>query len=446
MIDRRGFLQSLAVGVALAALGGLDTILAADGGRFGKQPNVILIYVDDMGSVDLNCYGSKEILSPNLDQLASEGVRFTQYYSGSPVCSPSRATLMTGMYPRRAGLEGNAWGPGGLPNEKTTMAEVFKNAGYRTGLFGKWHLGDTLEVSPNAQGFDEFFGHKVGCIDNYSHYFYWAGPNKHDLWRNEQEVFEPGSYFPDLIVREARQFMTERATKKDSPFFLYLAFNMPHYPMQAEQEDVAKYGHVTDPKRKRYCAFVTSLDRRIGQVIDIVNNLGMRDNTIIMFASDNGHSLEERAFGGGGSAGPYRGHKFTLWEGGIRLPSIISWPDKLPRGEVRDQWVGAVDWMATLPKWCGITSLEDIDGLDITKVIKSADAQSPHEVMHWTFNKNWAVREKNWKLVREGDELFLSDMDKDTSEQNNIAKDHPKIVERLTKMHEEWYAATAVRK
>ena len=148
-------------------------------------PNVVLIFADDQGTVDANCYGSSDLYTPNMDRLAREGVRFTQFYVGAPVCSPSRASMLTGRYPQRAELATNAWGSRGLPSRQVTIAEMLKDAGYKTAIFGKWHLGDDLELSPTKQGFDEFFGHRVGCIDNYSHYFYWRGPNKHDLWRND---------------------------------------------------------------------------------------------------------------------------------------------------------------------------------------------------------------------------------------------------------------------
>ena len=180
------------------------------------RPNVLIIFTDDQGSVDANCYGSKDLHTPNMDALARRGVRFTQFYVGAPVCSPSRVALLTGRYPQRAGLAHNAGQTSGLPNEQVTIAEMLKKAGYRTAIFGKWHLGHAKEMSPLAQGFDEFFGHKNGCIDNYSHFFYWSGPNRHDLWRNDKEVWEEGRFFPDLIVREARRFL-KASRSRSSP-------------------------------------------------------------------------------------------------------------------------------------------------------------------------------------------------------------------------------------
>ena len=223
------------------------------------------------------------------------GVRFDQFYVASPVCSPSRAALLTGRTPQRAGLTTNA-GDRGLPTGQLTLAELFRHAGYRTALFGKWHLGKLPESDPLGQGFEEFFGHLGGCIDNYSHFFYWHGPNRHDLWRNRSEHFEDGAYFPDLVVREANRFLGEN---QDNPFFLYLPFNTPHYPLQAEREFVAMYADMKDEKRRRYAPFVTSLDAKIGAVLARLDELGLREETLVLFLSDHGHSVEERTFGGG---------------------------------------------------------------------------------------------------------------------------------------------------
>jgi len=404
-------------------------------------PNVVLILTDDQGSVDVNCYGAEDLHTPNLDRLASRGVRFDQFYVGAPVCSPSRAALLTGRYPQRAQLATNAYGSRGLPAEQVTMAETLRRAGYRTALFGKWHLGEALALSPKAQGFDEFLGHKGGCIDNYSHYFFWQGPNRHDLWKNDEEHFEDGVYFPDIVIREALRFIEEN---RDSPFFLYLPFNTPHYPLQPEPRFVGLYDHIQDPRRKRYAAFVSSLDDKIGRIVARLDELGLRANTLILFLSDHGHSEEERAFGGGGSAGPYRGHKFTLWEGGIRVPCIASWPGVVPEGRSRGQLCASIDLYPTVLEYCGLPAPSHrIDGRSIKDVIAGAQTLSPHDVMHWMFGKKWAVRAGRWKLVREKDvsevdTLFLSDMDADVTETKNLRAEHPDEVARLVGLHEEW--------
>ena len=206
---------------------------------FAARPNVVVIYTDDQGSLDANCYGSNDLDTPTFDRLASEGVRFTQMYSPSAICSASRAGLMTGRFPARAGVPGNvssAHGHAGMPPSEVTMAELLKSAGYVTGHVGKWHLGYTPETMPNAQGYDSSFGHMGGCIDNFSHFFYWNGPNRHDLWRDGKEIFRDGEFFLDLMLDEGRSFIKANQTK---PFFLYWAINAPHYPCLLYTSDAA---------------------------------------------------------------------------------------------------------------------------------------------------------------------------------------------------------------
>jgi len=433
-VSRREFLR--VAGLASAAVGaGLP--LASRAESVGKPPNVILIVSDDQGTVDMGCYGATDLMTPNMDQLASRGVRFTQFYVGAPICSPSRAALMTGRYPQHAGLANNAYGNHGLPTDQVTLADVMRSAGYRTAIFGKWHLGETLPLSPNARGFDEFLGFKVGCIDNYSHFFYWHGPNRHDLWLNEEEHWEPGVYFPDIVVREATRFLEEN---RDRPFFLYLPFNLPHYPLQPERRFVELYNGIQDPRRKRYAAFLTTLDDKVGTILKKVDDLGLTQDTLVIYFSDHGHSTEERAFGGGGSAGPYRGHKFTVWEGGIRVPAIVSWPGHLPEGQVRDQLVASMDLMPTIADLCGAKLPEvQLDGRSLRRVLESASAPSPHPVMHWAVGKRWAVRRGKWKLVFD-QELFLADLEADPSESVNLANKFPDVVQELKREHERWLA------
>lgn len=417
-----------------------------------QKPNVIIIYSDDQGAIDLNCYGSKDLETPNIDRLAKNGTMFTQFYA-SPVCSPSRASLLTGLNPQRAGLPNNAAETNkgdGMPSDRFTMAEMFKSAGYKTAHIGKWHLGYQPEMSPNAQGFDYSFGHLAGCIDNYSHYFYWSGPNKHDLYRNGKEVFYPGEYFPDLMVKEAGQFMEQ---SKKSPFFMYFAINMPHYPYQGDPKWLTYYQKkgLAYP-RDLYAAFMSSLDDKIGELLKHLTKLGLIDNTIIIFQSDNGYSTEERAHFGGGSAGIYRGAKACLFEGGIRVPSIISWAAKIPKNQVRNQFAVNTDWFPTLAEYCHITlPRNDLDGKSLVSVINNADAQTPHADGYcWAFRKSWAARKGKWKLLSnpedtskkgvltEADALFLVDLEADPSETKNLATAHPEVVEELKKQFQLW--------
>lgn len=422
--------------------------------RAADRPNVIFLLADDQGSADLGSYGSEDLATPHLDALAARGVRFSQFYSAAPVCSPSRAGVLTGRYPVRAGVPGNcasqAGGKGALPPEEITMAEMFKAAGYATAQIGKWHLGYTPETHPLQQGFDHSFGHMGGCIDNYSHFFYWSGPNVHDLWRNGEEVFHDGEFFPDLMVKEASGFIEANRGK---PFFIYYAMNTPHYPYQGDAKWLKRFADLPYP-RNLYAAFVAAQDERLGRLFAKLDELGLSENTIVVFQSDNGHSTEERAHFGGGSAGPFRGAKFSLLEGGIHLPAIVSWPAKLPKGGVRDQPAHACDWLPTLAELSGIPLPDKtLDGLSLVKVLADAGVPSPHEgkAMHWQVGDgpkaDWAVREGDWKLIgRSRDtsdgqsklilENYLVNLADDPGETTNRAGENPEIVERLTRLHE----------
>jgi len=419
-----------------------------------RKPNVIIIYTDDQGSVDLNCYGSKDLVTPHMDGLAKRGVRFTQFYASAPVCSPSRAGLLTGRYPVRAGMPGNAGstkGKAGLAASEVTIAETMKAGGYKTAHIGKWHLGYTPETMPNNQGFDYSFGHMGGCIDNYSHFFYWQGPNRHDLWRNGEEIFEDGKFFPELMAAEAGEFIQQN---KDKPFFMYFALNTPHYPYQGYAKWLKHYKNLPYP-RNLYAAFLSTQDEAVGQLVGTVDRLELRKNTIIIFQSDHGHSHEERAHFGGGSSGPYRGAKFSMFEGGLRVPAIISWPGSLPEGAVRDQVAHGCDWLPTIAELTGVKLLQkDIDGKSIVSVIKNDEAKTPHDVLHWQTGRgrqpHWAVRQGDWKLIGNPhdssnkalltakDKLFLVNLKESVSEMKNLAANRPDITQRLKKLHDDW--------
>ncbi|MAS79133.1 MAG: sulfatase, partial [Opitutae bacterium] len=224
---------------------------------WAAKPNVLLVYTDDQGSVDARCYGSKDLHTPTIDRIAETGIRFTNMYSPSAICSASRAGLLTGRIPARAGVPGNvssSKGAAGMPTSETTIAELMKSNGYVTGHIGKWHLGYTPETMPNGQGFDYSFGHMGGCIDNYSHFFYWVGPNRHDLWKQGKEIWRDGEYFGDMMVDECKGFISRNKTK---PFFVYWAINWPHYPLQATDKWRLKYKDLPHP-RDKYAAFMST--------------------------------------------------------------------------------------------------------------------------------------------------------------------------------------------
>ncbi len=419
------------------------------------KPNVIIIYTDDQGTVDLSCYGTSDIHTPHIDSLAKRGVRFRQMYSPSAICSASRAGLLTGRFPARAGVPGNVSseeGVPGMPTNQFTLAELMKSAGYTTGHIGKWHLGYTPDTMPNAQGFDYSWGHMGGCIDNYSHFFFWKGPNRHDLWRNGEHIHEDGFFFQDSMVREMNGFITRN---REKPFFIYWALNSPHYPLQGTAKWRDYYKDLPSP-RSKYNAFVSTLDEKIGEMLTHLDQTGLTDNTIIIFQSDHGHSTEERSFFGGGSAGIYRGAKGCLFEGGIRVPSIITLPGVIPENQVRDQMVTGVDWFPTIAELCGIRlPNHHIDGKSIKEVILSKDARSPHDNFYWHLGSGktpeWVVREDAWKLhgnprdrsnkapLTEDDTLFLTNLEMDPTEMVNLASKHPEVVKRLSALQNDYW-------
>lgn len=449
---RRDFLKTCAAGAAALLAGGA---LAAPAAKAAERPNVIVIFADDLGNADLGCQGATDIKTPALDALAARGTRFTQFYAAAALCSPSRAALMSGRYPLRVGLTGNAPSQrgqkGGLPAAEVTMAETFKAAGYATAHIGKWHLGYTPGQMPNDQGFDYSFGHMGGCIDNWSHFFYWQGPNVHDLHRNGKEVFEEGRFFPDLMVEEATGFLKKH---QSGPFLMYFAINLPHYPYQPGEGLREEYQGLPYP-RNLYGAFVAAMDQRIGALLKAVDELGLREKTIVVFQSDNGHSTEERAHFGGGSAGRYRGAKGSLFEGGIRMPAIISWPGRIPAGAVRGQLAHGCDWLPTVAELAGVPLIEkSIDGKSIAGVIRSGDAPTPHETLHWQMgpgkNAQWAVRQGDWKLIGNAQDtsqgggakrfpLWLSNLAENPEETRNYAAEQPEVVKRLRQLHDEWW-------
>ena len=431
-----------------------------------KKPNVVIFFTDDQGTLDANCYGSKDLHTPAMDHLAATGVRFTQAYSHT-VCCPARAMLMTGRYPQRSNV--NMWTQGdakaakgrNMFTEEVTIAEILKTAGYKTALFGKWHLGAHVDFGPTKQGFDEFFGLRGGFIDNYNHFFL-HGNGFHDLYEGTKEVFDRDKYFPDLMTERALTFIDRNP---DHPFFMYVAFNIPHYPEQADKSFDDRYKNLPMP-RQSYAKMISTTDDRMGKIIDRLKKHGLRDNTIVIFMSDNGHSAETNqirvdghksglakgtkygANGGGGNTGKWRGNKGNFFEGGIRVPAVVSYPAKLPQGVVRDQAVTAMDWLPTVVDLCGL-KLPDakLDGKSLTPIIESADAPSHYKVMHWQWGNQWAVRRGEWKLLGNGAKgRFLANLNDPEPEMKNHLKAQPKLVTELAALHGEWVKQTAPKR
>jgi arylsulfatase A-like enzyme len=425
-----------------------------------KKPNIITIVTDDQGYGDLSCMGSPDVITPHFDHLAESGSRFETLYSNSPVCSPSRAALLTGRYPGYAGIRSILAGhrnTTGLTSEVPTIAGALKKLGYATALIGKWHLGLTSQCRPNQNGFDYFYGFMAGCIDYYSHIFYWSmadggGNPCHDLWENNEEIHEDGCYFTDLISQKAVEYIRNCA-EADKPFYLYLGYNAPHYPMHAPAKYLNRFAHLPWD-RQVMAAMISAVDDGIGAIMDELQRRGLRDNTIIYFQSDNGPSRESRNFMDGrkdlyygGSSGKFKGHKFSLFEGGIRVPGIFSWPARIIPGRVIAEPVVSMDIFPTLLKIAGgNTDDYQLNGKDILPVI-AGNAPSPHEKIFWEMDKQTAVRWKNYKLVLNGvlaeqdichDEVFLSDLASDPGERVNLAEELPDITRELKEAALQW--------
>lgn len=420
---------------------------------------MVIIYCDDLGYGDLSCYGSDAIQTPNLDILAKRGVRFTNWYSNSPVCSPSRASLLTGCYPVRTGVRkilGGKRGTTGLDPTRATLAARLKALGYKTGMFGKWHLGVTEKNGPNNHGFDEFFGFLAGCVDYYSHIFYWGQASRvnpvHDLWHNNQEVWQNGRYMTEMITECAVEFIHGHA---DNPFFLYVPYNAPHYPMHAPQKYINRFRGL--PKEQRImAAMISAMDDGVGEIIKSLGDIGKLDDTIIFFSSDNGPSTESRNFLDGtedlyygGSAGIFRGHKGSLFDGGIREPAILSYPRYVPQDKTCDQVAMMMDVVPTVLSFIGeqVPAIDEIDGLSLATMI-SEHASSPHVNLFWEYNGQLAVRRGDWKLVLNGmldfnrahsNAVHLSNLKDDPGERMNLAAVHPDLVRELTNAVNKWY-------
>lgn len=438
-----------------------------------EQPNVVIFFTDDQGTLDAGCYGSDYLRTPNIDKLAETGVRFTQAYAHS-FCCPSRAALLTGRHPQRGGV--NSWVQGDMraPEKgvnmalaEVTLAEAMKGSGYRTAMFGKWHLGSHPDHGPTRQGFDEFFGIRGGFIDNYIHYFL-QGDGFHDLYEGTREIWAKGKYFPAMTVARANRFIERN---KDDPFFLYLALNTPHYPEQPPKKDLEAFKELDEPRRT-YAAFLSTTDGLIGQVIRKLESLDLRKKTILIFMSDNGHqsyqsfdffqirtddhksglpkgyrfSSGEGPNDGGGNTGKWIGQKGTFLEGGIRVPAIISYPEKLPSGKVRDQAVTVMDWYPTLLELCKIkTPAVKLDGRSLLKVIRDDKAPSPHPTLYFQWQNKWAIRKGDWKLIRhkgpnpKAKERFtLHNLSEENPEVKDYAKQEPEKVRQLLEMHARW--------
>jgi arylsulfatase A-like enzyme len=439
-------LTSIAIAVTASALFSPGTLArAAD-----TKPNIVVILADDLGNADLGYRGS-DIRTPNIDKLAQGGVRLDSFY-GMPVCTPSRAELMTGRYAMRYGLETLVIFPShtyGLPTDERTLPQALKDAGYDTAMVGKWHLGHAdQKYWPQNRGFDHFYGNLVGEVD----YFTKERGGIID-WQRDGKFLKEDGYYTDLIGNEAVSIIDHHDTSK--PLFLYVASLAPHAPYQAPQDLIDRYKDIAgDIHRHTYAAMITDLDTQVGRIVDALKQKGMLDNTLIIFSSDNGgatsalfatgaRSPEERAESGGvgleekppASNGELRGGKGSLYEGGVRVPTIFYWPTKLKSRGV-DEPLAMVDVMPTVLALAGAHGSEDhpFDGKDIWQTLTEG-VSSPHEDILINVEAfRGAIRKGNWKLVKIAllpgkTELF--DLSKDPGEQNNVAEQFPEIAADL---------------
>ena len=456
------------------ALAGIGLLFSACGENQGEgapgqpapPPNIIYILADDLGYGDLGCYGQEKFNTPNIDRLAREGMLFTQHYSGSTVCAPSRAALLTGMHtghtPVRGNREVRPEGQYPLPDSTYTLAEMFREKGYATGAFGKWGLGyPGSEGDPNAQGFDTFYGYNCQRM---GHHYY-----PHHLWSNQDSIVleanagkSKGMYAPELIHRKTLEFLESH---QGQPFFLYVASIIPHAELAAPEEILQQFrgryppGEVyqgTDDgpnyrkgpyesqavPRAAFAAMVTILDKQVGELMEKVRELGLEDQTLIVFTSDNGPHLE----GGADpdffdSNGPLRGYKRDLYEGGIRVPMLVRWPGRIQPGTQTAHVSAFWDVFPTFADILGVNPPEHIDGVSfLPTLLQETGEQVQHDYLYWEFHEQGgrqAVRRGPWKGVRydvvanPDAALELYNLERDPGEAENVAPAHPDIVAEL---------------
>jgi arylsulfatase A-like enzyme len=427
------------------------TGLAAD----PAKPNIVIILADDLGHADLGFQGCRDIPTPHVDSLARGGVRCGNGYVSGPYCSPTRAGLLTGRYQQRFGHEFN---PGtsknanfGLPLSETTLADRLKAAGYATGLVGKWHLGEEPRFRPGRRGFDEVFGFLGGA------HAYFPGKGA-PIYRGDK-VVEEKAYLTDAFGREAVGFIERH---RDRPFFLYLAFNAVHTPMDATDERLARFAAISDTSRRTYAAMLTALDEAVGKILDALHAARIEENTLIFFLSDNGGPTMLGTTINASRNDPFRGSKRTTLEGGIHVPFVVQWKGKLPAGAVYDRPVIQLDILPTALAAAGVEARPDshIDGVNLLPYLAGETVAAPHDDLYWRMGEQMAVRRGDWKLVRYDQAadrsdtrsvaskvkvtpLRLYDLAKDPGERHDLAAEHSGKLEELRSAWQAWDAQLA---
>jgi arylsulfatase len=446
--------------------------LAAAGPVPANRPNIIFILADDLGYAELGCYGQKKIRTPRIDRMAAEGLRFTQFYAGNAVCAPSRYVLMTGKHPGHAFIRDNrSVKPEGqypIPLDTVTVAKLLKAHGYATAAVGKWGLGPPgSSGDPLRQGFDLFFG--FNCQAHaHNHYptYLWRNDRKIDVKGNPKKALVGKQHSHDLFEAEVLRFIEAHKAK---PFFLYVPFTIPHVALQVPADSLAEYkgkwddppykggrGYLPHPHpRAAYAAMVTRMDRSVGRILDLLKKLNLDENTIVFFSSDNGPT--HGGVGGSdsaffASAGPLRGLKGSLYEGGIRVPFIARWPGHIRANTVSDLPCAAYDVLPTLCELAGARAPRDIDGISLVPTLLGKAGQKKHEFLYWEFPSyggQQAVRLGNWKGVRQGlnkgkTAIQLYDLARDVGEREDVSARHPEVVRRIARIMAESHTPSAV--
>jgi arylsulfatase A-like enzyme len=443
--DRMGYIATTFFLVA-AQLAAAQQGPAAAGAAARERPNIILILADDLGYADIGVHGCSDISTPHIDAIARSGVLCTQGYSSHSYCSPMRAGLMTGRYQHRFGYENNMPYDAhnrfmGLPTDQRTIAARLREVGYTTGALGKWHLGAAHPFHPNHRGFDFFYGFLGGGHDYFTVDL--QRPLSEGYFDALQRNGQPeglDEYLTTKLSQEAVGFMD---ANRERPFFLYLAYNAPHTPLQAPQSYLDEFASIADPRRRAYAAMVHAMDDGIGMVLETLDRLGLRDNTLVFFLSDNGGPEDANA----SCNDPLRGQKGQVYEGGIRVPFLASWPARLPAGVVYDHPVISLDIACTALAVGAAKAEPDpsrLDGVNLVPYFCGEADEPPHEALFWrqSAGRVWAVRAGEYKLLQDGDAAAaeLYQLSQDVGEAADLAEDQTQRIESLRRSYEQWDA------
>lgn len=422
-MNRRAFLAT-----ALAA----PTLVRAQPSQ--RRPNIVLIVADDLGYAEIGVQGCKDIPTPNIDSIAKNGIRFTSGYVSCPVCSPTRAGLMTGKYQQRFGHEFNPGPPTqaqpnfGLPLTEVTIADRLKQLGYATGMVGKWHLGFRTDYLPPKRGFQEFFGFPGGAND----YINTGQREGNPILRNFDPVQEK-EYLTDAFAREATSFIERNRARN---FFLYLPFNAVHAPLQPSARHHAKLAAIADTRRRTYASMMMAMDDAIGAVLAKLRQHNIEDDTLIFFHSDNGGPTPQTT----SQNTPLRGFKGQTWDGGIRVPFLMQWKRRLPKGIVYDKPVIALDIHPTAVAAAGGNAPAGLDGVNLLPFLTGQNKAAPHEALYWRFGAQWAIRKGDWKLTATNETAGLFNLAEDVAESKDLSATNPAKRKELQQDWDKWNA------